>query len=363
MRVSDKMIYTQINDSLHKSRSGLTDALGRASSQKRVNKPSDDPMAATRVLSYKTEDQNNSQYLKILSQAKSNLEFSEQSLGELADVLVRLKELTLGAVNDASTNPDTRRTLAREVKQLYQQVVNVGNRKLAGKFIFGGYTTTKAPFDFQGNYVGDNNEIKVPIDREAFVSVNMPGSRIFLGKTTVETHSEPTDVNPQQPPVEGQQPTPTQESAVSDPNMRGPASVDQSEEQATKDPQFAAPSPRNGPGPHIQGVNIFNLLRKVEIALESSDKLTMQTSLDEIDEGHNQVVTARSEMGSRLMNLNSAMESLLKTKVDTKATISDLEDEDAFKSVSDVNKTEATLKATLATSSKLMQPSLLDFLR
>lgn len=358
MRVSDKMVYNQINDSINKSRTGLNDALARAASQKKVNKPSDDPLSAARVLSYKTEDQNNSQFGKVLTHAKSYLEFSEQSLGEIGDVFLRVKELVLGAVNDASTNPDTRRTLAREVKQLYEQTVQVGNRKLAGKFIFGGFSTVDAPFDYNGNYKGDDGEVRVPIDREASVAVNMPGSRIFLGKDPGAL------VQPQLPPQSGtrlesedpqmQEAAPGQEQVQS----RGPASVG-------TDVKMTTSSPRSGPGPNPnkQGVNLFRLLKKIEIGLEANDKLSLQMAIDEIDDAHNQVTLVRSELGSRLMNLNSATESLGKVNVETKSSISNLEDEDAFKSVSDVNKNETTLKATLATSNKMMQPSLLDFLK
>ena len=356
MRVSDKMVYSQINDSINKSRTGLNDALSRASSQKRVNKPSDDPMSAARVLSYKTEDQNNTQFGKVLTHAKSYLEFSEQSLGELGDVFSRVKELVLGAVNDASTNPDTRRTLAREVKQLYEQTVQVGNRKLAGKFIFGGFSTVEAPFDYKGQYKGDDGEVRVPIDREAFVAVNMPGSRIFLGKDVANMDQPQTQAQPGTT-LESEDPQ-NAEPGAAPANMRGPASV----EPETK---LTTSSPRGGPGPNPnkQGVNLFHLLRKVEVALEADDKLSLQMTIDELDDAHNQVTLMRSELGSRLMNLNSATESLGKVKVETKSSISQLEYEDAFKSVSDVNKNETTLKATLATSNKMMQPSLLDFLR
>jgi len=218
----------------------------------------------------------------------------------------------------------------------------------------------EAPFDYKGNYKGDDGEVRVPIDREAFVAVNMPGSRIFLGKDIGSL------VQPQPEPRPGTKPGTTLESEVpqshestgSGANQRGPASVEE-------DIKFAASSPRGGPGPNPnkQGINLFGLLRKIELSLEADDKLSLQITLDEIDDAHNQVTLIRSELGSRLMNLNSATESLGKVKVETKSSISQLEDEDAFKSVSDVNKNETTLKATLATSNKMMQPSLLDFLR
>jgi flagellar hook-associated protein 3 FlgL len=63
------------------------------------------------------------------------------------------------------------------------------------------------------------------------------------------------------------------------------------------------------------------------------------------------------------MAVNSTLDSLQKAVVDNKTTASLLEDADAFQVISDMNKTDSALKATLETSGKLIQPSLLDFLK
>jgi flagellar hook-associated protein 3 FlgL len=60
---------------------------------------------------------------------------------------------------------------------------------------------------------------------------------------------------------------------------------------------------------------------------------------------------------------NSASDILSKGVVENKSLASSLEDVDTFELVSELNKSESTLKASLSSSSKLIQPSLLDFLR
>lgn len=360
MRVSDKMIYGQVNDSLNRGRGGLAESLERASSQKRINKPSDDPVATTRALTYKTDEQNIQQYQKILTHAKSHLEYTEQSLGELSEVMVRAKELALAAANDASTNPETRRVLASEINQLKNQIIQIGNRKLAGKFLFGGYKTIQAPFTSDGEYRGDDGEIKVPVDKESFVAINMPGSRIFLGKpvgSLLDNKSTPQDSS-EAPNTEDPNIEPNAATNEEGPVIRGPASVKEDQKQ------ISSPSPKDQfSSENNHGLNLFNLMKRLEIAFITGDKFTVQTAIDDLDQAHAQTVLSRAELGSRLTNLNSSIESLAKSKVDTKAAISELEDEDMFKAVSDVNRNEATLKASLSTSAKLMQPSLLDFLR
>lgn len=95
----------------------------------------------------------------------------------------------------------------------------------------------------------------------------------------------------------------------------------------------------------------------------AGDKTGVQESLEVLDEAISQVVLSRSQIGSRVMTLNTAKETLTQGKLESKNTISNLEDADIYEVVSNINKTEDTLKATLATSGKLMTPSLMDFLR
>jgi flagellar hook-associated protein 3 FlgL len=111
------------------------------------------------------------------------------------------------------------------------------------------------------------------------------------------------------------------------------------------------------------GVNLFRILRDLQISLKTNDKEGVQDSLNDLDSALSQVVLARSQVGSRATALDNWSQTLEKAKVDNKTAISSLEDADIFSTISDINKTQSTLQATLQTSGKLIQPSLLDFLR
>ena len=105
------------------------------------------------------------------------------------------------------------------------------------------------------------------------------------------------------------------------------------------------------------------MLKDLETSLRTDDKAGIQEALDRVDDCLSQVILARADVGSRVATINANMESLQKGQVDAKTTASQIEDADTFELVSELNKSESTLKASLATSGKLMQPSLLDFLR
>lgn len=354
MRIADSMNFEQIRGNINKNRSQMSDLQNQAATQKRVTKPSDDPMSAARVLSSRIDLQGNKQYIKNLNYAKSFLETTDQAIGDITESLTRAKELALSQANDASSSEESRRVVASEIEQIFNQVVSVGNRKLGDRFIFGGFKTQTKPFDQEGKYHGDKGEMLVHLDKETFLPMNVAGDQVFLGEglspdglihgsddqaTTIEQFR--TD----QIKVNGE-PEPNQTKMPPGFGMRGPASIE--EEVA--------------PLKIEAGINLFSSLKGLEIALRTDDKTGVQESLDTIDNAIKQIIMSRAQVGARASTINGLLETMEKNKVTDQINISLHEDADVFSTVSDINKTESTLQATLQTSGKLMMPSLLSFL-
>lgn len=362
MRVTDKMVHNQVVNNLQTNRGEMSDLQNKAATQKRITKPSDDPAAAARVLTARTEERGASQFIKNINYARSFLEFTDQSLSELSEALVRAKELAIQQANDAGASGDTRRVTALEVEQIYNQVVQIGNRKIADRYIFGGYKTTTQPFDISGEYRGDDGDMKVAINKDAFVAMNVSGDKVFLGKNLgddglIKPRARvPRDADELKAHIRQEQERVfrMQELEQAPIQLRGPASaMDQRGPVAVESVDSAA----------VKGVNVLRVLKDFEIGLRTGDKSEVQASIDNLDAAINQVINARASVGSRVSSLNAAMDSLQKSVVDQKITASQLEDADLFQVVSDMNKTDSTLKATLETSGKVMNLSLLDFLR
>ncbi|MGE4133409.1 MAG: flagellar hook-associated protein FlgL [Bdellovibrionales bacterium] len=370
MRIADKMQFDQVNGNLGKNRSQMAELQNQAATQKRVTKPSDDPLAASRVLANRIDLQSNQQFTKSLNYARSFLELTDQSLGDLSEVLMRAKELAINQSNDASANEESRRVVATEVEQLYSQMISIGNRKLGDRFIFGGYRTQNAPFNVNGQYSGDHGEMNIHIDKETFLPMNVPGSRVFLG-VGVDNNGMALQGAPQPRSVEELQDDLAAEAQYKQmheegayehaqaPAVRGPASMSGRVPESAGGPKGKIENPEQVQ----QGLNLFRVLRDLEVSLRVNDKSGVQDSLDQLDSALSQVVLSRSQVGSRGMRLDSLMQTVEKLKVDNQSAISSLEDADVFSTVSEINKAESTLQATLQTSGKLIQKSLMDFLR
>lgn len=351
MRVADKMTFDQVHRNLAKNRSEMSELQNQAATQKRVTKPSDDPVAASRTLTARVDLQGNQQFTKNLNYAKSFLEFTDQSLNELTEYIVRAKELAISQASDASANDQSRQVVATEIQQIYDQMIAIANRKLGDRFIFGGYRTGERPFSQDGKYQGDSGEMMVNTDKESFMAMNIPGSKVFLGEgLTGDGISHQTTKQPMNIEEFFKQQELKQQKEMQNTNsdLRQPTSIDASSEYASRS---------------RGGVNLFAVIRNLEIALRTNDKELVQDSLESVDSALSQVVMARAQVGSRSMSLDNVLQTLEKAKVDNRIQISSLEDADVFQTISDMNKTESTLQATLQTSGKLIQPSLLDFLR
>lgn len=362
MRVTDKMGYDQVTRNLQKNRSEMVDLQNQAATQKKVNKPSDDPIAASRVLASRTEERGSTQFLKNINVAKSFLEFSDQSLSELSEVMMRLKELAIQQSNDAGASLETRRVAAEEVLQTFNQAVQIGNRKLGERYIFGGHKTTSAPFTIAGDYKGDDGDLKLHINKDSFLAMNIPGDKVFLGRglgadgmirPKAETPKSATELREYQH-HENEREILNQQRMNDEIQLRAPASnVSRGEKQV----QTVSPETDAG------GVNVLEAIKNFEISLRVNDKVQIQNSIDTIDQAISQIIQGRAQVGARIQVLNHATDSLQKAVVESKATASQHEDADLLQVVSDISKTDSTLKATLETSGRVVQPSLLDFLK
>ncbi len=379
MRIADKMNYDQVNSSIAKNRSEMTNLQNQASTQKRVTKPSDDPVAASRVLSSKTEQRGVDQFIKNMNYAKSFLDFSESALGELSEVMMRAKELAISQSDDAAASSTSRRIVATEVGQLFDQAVQIGNRKLGERYIFGGYKTNEPPFDIDGLYHGDRGEMKIHIDKDSFLSMNMPGNVVFQGVglsrdgTGFRTEKQARTVNEfrdQKKAIADQSKRlsdapPIEDNVEKIESERGPASLrplqlgKDAKSELMGGHEVEAGSVSNEDN---SGISVLDTLKKFKTALMANDKEGVQESLDRLDDALQQVVMSRTQLGSRVMAIDNTMNSLQTANVDLKTDISGLEDADTFEVISNINKTQDTLQATLATSGKLIQKSLMDFI-
>jgi flagellar hook-associated protein 3 FlgL len=116
----------------------------QVSTGQRVFQPEDDPSAVGRLLKLDVERRQISQYSRNADRALELSRASYSGLQELKKISDRAGELaTLGA---GASSPDAYRAYAKEVNQLIEQSLQLGNTRFRNDYIFAGTAVDTAPF-------------------------------------------------------------------------------------------------------------------------------------------------------------------------------------------------------------------------
>lgn len=186
MRISTGMIYDQSSINISRQYEQLFTLSEQVSTGKRINKPSDDPIDAGKVLDYRTLLGSIEQYTKNAERGSTLLQYTESALGSAGDVFTEAKVLA-EQMATGSYNEDQRTMLATQAEQLYNQFMQIANTNVSGKYIFAGFKTDTTPFTADDNlnasYHGDNNQIRLTVQQNVQVAVNISGQQAFMDDT------------------------------------------------------------------------------------------------------------------------------------------------------------------------------------
>jgi flagellar hook-associated protein 3 FlgL len=150
---------------------------------KKIDRPSDDPVAAARVVKLNDILKSADQYQANIVAARSKLVLEESAMADVVNVYHRIRELTIQANNASQTN-ETRSYIAEEIQQLLEEVVGLSNAADSnGEFLFSGNKGKFKPFSKNGSggydYHGDDGQRLIQIGPRRQIAVNDSGSDIF----------------------------------------------------------------------------------------------------------------------------------------------------------------------------------------
>lgn len=180
MRVTQSMLNNQMLQNLRTSNERMQKYQDMLSTGKRINKPADDPVGVSFAMRYKAQLGRNEQYQRSLSSANSMLEANDSALFKINEVLQRARTLAVQGASD-TIPADARKSIAKEIEQLKQELVSLGNTQFNGKYIFNGQITDKAPYT-QGNPEldnADNRNITIGVADGVTINTNISGIDVF----------------------------------------------------------------------------------------------------------------------------------------------------------------------------------------
>lgn len=261
------------------------------SSNKRIQKPSDDPIGTGSSLQYQADLGRNAQIGKNINDAKGWLSIADSTLTTVVEQIQHIRDLAVQAQNGAM-GPTELAALGTEIDNTRQTLLTLANTKYGTRSIFAG-TSAGAAYDAAGTYIGRSAGVDRTIAPGVRVQVNVNGDDVF----------------------------------------------------------------------GLAGNDLFTLVSNLANDVRAGNSAAIGTEIGGLDARLQTVQTRQGEIGARAERVDT-----MKTRNDDTATslsqgLSSVEDVDMPKAIMDMQLQQFTYQAALATTAKIIQPSLVDFLR
>lgn len=174
MRVTQSMLSNNMLRNLSNNYNKMGKLQDQLTTQKRITRPSDDPVVAMLGLGYRDSLNKVQQYSRNISEATNWLDSTDDAISQGVKVLQRIRELTVQASN-GTYEEGQRGAIAVEVDQLKEQLETIAQTQVGGKYIFNGKNTNKAPT--AGNF--SEGDVELEIFDGIKLNVNTKGSELF----------------------------------------------------------------------------------------------------------------------------------------------------------------------------------------
>lgn len=340
-RVSENSQTASLKFALNKAKSKMEDLQLKGSTLRKLTRPSDNPVANVESMALTSSMNDNKQFVRNSNYALMHLNVTEKSLEDLTNILVKAKETAIAQSSDFY-NADVRKNVSNEIIQLKNLALSIANKRIGQKYIFGGFSTLKQPFDSSGNYNGDKGHINLEVSKDFFVPINVNGYEVFFADQSTATDKD----------------HPLREFPDLKSAPKNLPSMDEEEAMPSRD--LASVSETQG---FEKRENIFALLDNLVSGLQNNDPKVIQDLLEKFDDATSRLITLRTKVGSVVSSVETSVNTLDAENIDQAERRSTLVDADVAELFSDLTKQQEVLKTTYKTTQGLINNTLLDFLK
>jgi flagellar hook-associated protein 3 FlgL len=301
VRVTQSMLANNMLKHLSASYANLGKYQEQLFTGKKINRPSDDPVVAMKGMAYRTNLTEVEQLKRNFSEAYNWIENSDAALDKATQALQRIRELVVQASNDTYETTQ-RQAISQEIKQLTEHLVTIANTKVGDKYIFNGTNTLQPPVQMvNGSITTSNNaeEVKIELAKGIYIGVNVDPTKVF--------HYDASQ----------------------------------------------------------KGKGLFSDLQSLANDLDDPAKTGKDINeyLGYIDQHITNLLGVRAELGARMNRVELMEDRINQQEVIAKKVLSDNEDVDMERVITDLKVQESVHRAALAVGARIIQPTLVDFLR
>lgn len=184
-RISTAQLHDSAVAHLQRASVAMARAQEQAATNRRILRPSDDPVAFRQAVMLRDAIGELEQYARNADVADRITKVADDAIGTAADVLIRAKEIAIAASNSA-VGASERVAMAQEIEQIAKHLVGVANTKIGDAYLFSGLQTLTAPYvepgpgsATVGAYIGDAGSASIPVGGGGSVPISIDGSSGF----------------------------------------------------------------------------------------------------------------------------------------------------------------------------------------
>ncbi|MCL2350489.1 MAG: flagellar hook-associated protein FlgL, partial [Defluviitaleaceae bacterium] len=151
MRLTNSMTTNRMLLNISRNANRMDSLFMQLSSGKVIQRPSDNPIVASRALRFRTNVTEVQQFQRNVGQAISWMEISEEHLHSMTQILTTQRaELMVQAASSTYTF-ENRQTITRVLELMFDQIHTELNGTYAGRYVFSGFRTDQPPIITHNN--------------------------------------------------------------------------------------------------------------------------------------------------------------------------------------------------------------------
>lgn len=282
----------------------------------RINKPSDDPVGIITTIKLKQSLQTTDQYQTNLTNGRSKIKVTANALSTVEDVLNEILGLASDVTNSSTSTE--RPIIAKEISGLLDEIYLQANAKYLGKYIFGGQETGQQPYIAEYSPSGNITSVT--------------RNQVFNGTTLIRGIDDPIYHT-------------VAEGYDMQVNISG-----------------SKPFMPNGEAANGGTKDIFDTIIRLRDSIQNNDMTTAKNLIEEFEDEIDNVVVQETVLGERIQRLDVRQADNKVLQVDKKSDLSEVLNADYVECIMDLNYQSMILNASLQVGSKVIAPSLLDYI-
>ncbi|MFO7849067.1 MAG: flagellar hook-associated protein 3 [Spirochaetia bacterium] len=412
-RISSSSTNNDMQFHLQRRTEQMNKMHNKMSTQKNFKDLRDAPLSISRSTRYLSNITRKNRYIENAESLQDRHRIAEGYMKNANDILHRIRELSVQGANDTYSTED-KRAMGEEVNQLLNELVEIANaRQEDGKSMFGGDKTDSTPFRvMKGNipesegkaitsveYRGSINPSMVEVSEGSYMENNYAGNRVFWAEhqhiqagvdARDYTVTEDTSINIDDENIglDAGDNIHTIISKINDSDAAVKADLDPVDNSLVitsthphqiwlKDgeggsvlqdlgvtSEIGKPPFNLAEGVTSSGGSLFDMVIYLRDRLYEGDTLDIGGSaLKGIDMAQNQLIDSIGKLGSQDERLEMVQRRLEDTVPKIEEMNSKETDLDMAEAITDLKMLEQSHRSALGSAARILQPTLLDFLR